>query len=128
CDLSDFSRRVISRFNRREDRRAIRVIVFERDQRLVVHSTSKKIPEHSLHASWWCSEEEIEKINEMDAIGKSNARIGPRAFESAESRAQHLEPSKLPTDDRVSHPYRGRIEPKNMPNLQNQSGFVRQLR
>src|SRR5437867_7528162 len=73
------------------------------------------------------TEEKVEQIDKMNAVGKCNSRVGPGTLEAAKYRAQHLEPAESPISNCVTHPQRCRIEPENMPHLQNQSGLLREL-
>ena len=81
-----------------------------------------------MNTSWRPTEEKVEQINKMNAVGKCNSRVRPGTLEAAKYRPQHLEPAESPISNRVAHPQRCRIEPENMPHLQNQSGFLRELR
>src|SRR5262249_9651412 len=58
------------------------------------------------------SEEEVEQINKMNAVGKRDPGIVPWTFETAKTRAQHLETAKPPRSDCVSQPQKPRVQPK----------------
>jgi hypothetical protein len=73
------------------------------------------------------SEQEVEQIDKVNAVGKSHARIVTGTLEAAESRSQHLQPAKSSLSDCIAHPQRRRVEPENMADLQNQSVVVREL-
>ena len=121
CSANDYFAKfawcMVSCFYRREYRRTVALIVFQDNQRFVVHSAAQKITQNRMNAPWRRFEEKIEKIDKMNAVGKSDAGVVPGTFKAAESGAQYLELAKSPLGNRIAHPERRRVEPENMPNL-----------
>src|SRR6202011_6319968 len=97
---------MVTGLNRRQNRSATAAIVFQDNERFVVHLAvaSQKIPHHRMHASRRFSEKKLEQIDKMDAVGKSHARVLPRTLEAAEIGAQHFDFTEAPLRDRVAHP------------------------
>src|SRR6266851_915099 len=106
---------MITGLDRCQNRSATTAIVFQDNERFVVHLAiaSHKIPHYRVHSSRRFSEEKLEQVDKMDAIGESHARVPPRAFEAAKIRAQHFNFTEAAVCDRIAHPDRCWIEPKN---------------
>ena len=64
----------------------------------------------------------------MDGVGEGDAGVIARAFESTEVAAQHLHLAELSALDGLTQPLRRRVEPENVPNLQNPLRAIGQLR
>src|SRR5438105_628392 len=124
CQLTDFSRPMITCFDRRQNRCTVVVAaVFKNNQRLVIHfaSASEKISQHRVHPAWRSSKKKTKQIDEMNAVRERDTGVLPRTFEAAEVCPQHLDFAETVLSNRVPHPDRCRIEPENMHDLQNSS-------
>src|SRR5205814_1013356 len=125
-----FSRPMITCLDRRQNRRTVVVAaIFKNNQRLVIHFAfaSEKISHHRMHSAWRSSKKKTKQIDEMNAVRECDTGVLPRTFEAAEVRAQHFDFAETILSNRVPHPDRCRIEPENMPDLQNQSVAFREL-
>ena len=127
-DFAELTRRMIACLDCREYWRALGAIIFQDNQRFVVHSAIEEIPKHSVNAARRGSEKEVKEIDEVNAVGEGDTGILPRTLEAAESRAQHPELPELALHDRIAQPKRRRIEPKNVSYLQDQFRFLREPR
>src|SRR6266568_4941876 len=113
----------------RQNRSAAAAIVFQDNERFVIHLAiaSKKIPHHRMNAPRRFSEKKLEQIDKMNAVGERYARVLAWTLKAAEICAQHFDLAEALLRNRVAHPDRGRIEPENVSDLQNQSVAFRQL-
>src|SRR5438876_991163 len=125
--FAQLARGIVSGFYRREYRGTFASIVFQNNQRFIIHSPTEKITQHRMNTPRRRAEEEVEQIDKMNAVGKSHARIVTRTLEAAESRPQHLQSAKSSLGNGIAHPERRRVEPENMANLQNQSALLCEL-
>ena len=71
--------------------------------------------------------EVIEQVHEMDGVGEHDAAVIARAFEAAEVAPQNLHPTKLAGLDGLAQPLRRRVEPEDVPHLQDAVLLLRQL-
>src|ERR1700730_5115379 len=112
---------MITGFDRRQNGSATPAIVFQDNERFVIHLAfaSQKIPHHRMHSSRRLSEKKLKQIDKMDAVGKRHARVLTWTFEPAEICAHHFDFTEAPLRDCVAHPDRSRVEPKNVAALQN---------
>src|ERR1043166_2147812 len=106
CQLADFSRPMITGLDRRQNRRTFAAVVFQNNQRLVIHFAfaSEKISHHRVHSAWRSSKKKMKQIDEMNAVREGDSSVLSRAFEAAEVRAQHLNFAETILRDRVTHP------------------------
>src|SRR5262245_18044746 len=94
--LADFARQMVTGFDRRHDWRAAVAIVFENNQRLIIHLffATHKVAHHGVHTSRRASEQKTKQIDEMNAVGKRYASIAARTFEAAKVGTQHFDFAK----------------------------------
>src|ERR1700746_367789 len=76
-----------------------------------------------MNTPWRRSQKKIEQVNKVNAVRKSHACIVTGTLEATESRPQHLQLPKSSLSNRIAHPQRRRVEPKNMADLENQSAL-----
>src|SRR5438477_1149069 len=116
--LTDLARCMVACFYRRTYGRAVPAVVFQDNKRFVVHPASEKVIHYRMDSTRRAAQKKIEQVDEMDAVGKGNARIRTRTFEAGELGAQHFDSAKSALRDRITQPKGCRIKSKNVSNLQ----------
>src|SRR5438876_11692130 len=81
---------MVSCFYRREYRRTVALIVFQDNQRFVVHSAAQKITQNRMNAPWRRSRRKLEKNKKRKPVAKGTAGAWPGPLKPAKPGAPNL--------------------------------------